>query len=99
MLDTYLNAAVDGDVISASCIAEYIPKSFTMIGKPIKHILGQQKNYSTFPQCLSFGLWFGIVWCWRSISCFRLFASLPYMSIILWWQVRGEGGKIKKIGI
>lgn len=29
---TYLNAAVDGDVISASCIAEYIPKSFTMIG-------------------------------------------------------------------
>ena len=39
----------------------------------------------TFPQCLSFGLcflWFGIVWCWRSISCFRLLASLPYMSII-----------------
>ncbi len=33
---------------------------------------------------LSFGLWFlwfGIVWCWRSISCFRLLASLPYMSI------------------
>ena len=33
---------------------------------------------------LSFGLWllwFGIVWCWQSISCFRLFASLPYMSI------------------
>ena len=26
-------------------------------------------------------LWFGIVWCWRSISCFRLLASLPYMSI------------------
>ena len=25
--------------------------------------------------------WFGIVWCWRSISCFRLLASLPYMSI------------------
>ena len=30
---------------------------------------------------MSFGLWFGIVWCWRSISCFRLLASLPYMSI------------------
>ena len=31
----------------------------------------------------------GIVWCWRSIACFRLLASLPYMSIctryiILW---------------
>ena len=26
-------------------------------------------------------LLFGIVWCWRSISCFRLLASLPYMSI------------------
>ena len=26
-------------------------------------------------------LWFGIVWCWRSISCFRLLAFLPYMSI------------------
>lgn len=23
----------------------------------------------------------GIVWCWRSNSCFRLSASLPYMSI------------------
>ena len=23
----------------------------------------------------------GIVWCWRSIACFRLLASLPYMSI------------------
>ena len=40
-----------------------------------------------FPQCLSFGLLFllfGIVWCWRSISCFRLLASLPYMSISGW---------------
>ena len=35
----------------------------------------------TFPHCLSFGLWFGIVWCWQSISCFQLLASLPYMSI------------------
>ena len=26
-------------------------------------------------------LLFGIVRCWRSISCFRLLASLPYMSI------------------
>ena len=24
---------------------------------------------------------FGIVWCWQSISCFQLLASLPYMSI------------------
>jgi hypothetical protein len=24
--------------------------------------------------------WFEIVWRWRSISCFRLLASLPYMS-------------------
>ena len=34
---------------------------------------------------MAFGLWFlwfGIVWCWRSISCFRLFASLSYMSIV-----------------
>lgn|GEM_PF-515670 len=30
----------------------------------------------------SFGFCFGIVWCWRSTSCFRLLASLPYMSII-----------------
>ena len=29
----------------------------------------------------SFGFCFGIVWCWRSTSCFRLLASLPYMSI------------------
>ena len=32
----------------------------------------------------SFDFWFlrfGIVWCWRSISCFRLLTSLPYMSI------------------
>ena len=46
-----------------------------------KYIFCQQ----IFPQCLSFGLcflWFGIVWCWRSISCFRLLASLPYMSIL-----------------
>ena len=38
-------------------------------------------NFWIFPQCLSFNLLFGIVWCWRSISCFRLLASLPYMSI------------------
>lgn len=24
------------------------------------------------------------MWCWRSISYFLLFASLPYMSVILW---------------
>ena len=30
---------------------------------------------------MSFALWLGIVWCWRFISCFRLLASLPYMSI------------------
>ena len=36
---------------------------------------------SAFLQCLSFGLWFGIVWCRRSISCFRFLTSLPYMSI------------------
>ena len=35
-----------------------------------------------FGDIFSFGLWFGIVWCWRSISCFRLLASLPYMSIM-----------------
>ena len=34
-------------------------------------------SFNYFP----FALWFGIVWCWRSISCFRLLASLPYMSI------------------
>ena len=27
-------------------------------------------------------LLFGIVWCRRSISCFRLLASLPYISIV-----------------
>ncbi len=26
-----------------------------------------------------------IVWCWRSISCFRFLVSLPYMSIIIWY--------------
>ncbi len=31
----------------------------------------------------SFGFCFGIVWCWRSTSCFRLLASLPYMSIVM----------------
>ena len=31
----------------------------------------------------SFGFCFGIVWCWRSTSCFRLLASLPYMSIVV----------------
>ena len=47
--------------------------------------LWENLNFWIFPRCLSFGLWFlwfGIVWCWRSISCFRLLASLPYMSII-----------------
>ena len=39
------------------------------------------KNNDYPIKCLFFGLWFGIVWCWRSISCFWLFASLPYMSI------------------
>ncbi len=29
----------------------------------------------------SFDFWFGIVWCWQSISCFWFLASLPYMSI------------------
>ena len=47
-------------------------------------IVNQYSLLCTFPQCLSFGLWlrwFGIEWCWRSISCFRLLVSLPYMSI------------------
>ena len=39
---------------------------------------------------MSFGLWFGIVWYWRSISCFRLLASLPYMSI--WVGIASEPG-------
>ena len=43
--------------------------------------LWKNQNFWIFPQCLSFGLWFGIVWCWRSISYFRSLASLPYMSI------------------
>ena len=29
----------------------------------------------------SFDFWFGIVWCWRSISYFCFLASLSYMSI------------------
>lgn len=36
--------------------------------------------YNRLPFGLCF-LWFGIGWCWRSISCFWLLASLPYMSI------------------
>ena len=35
----------------------------------------------------SFGFCFGIVWCWRSTSCFRLLASLPYMSIIVGHEI------------
>ena len=47
-------------------------------------IVGKSKLLD-FPTMLVFWslvLLFGIVWCWRSISCFRLLASLPYMSII-----------------
>ena len=36
--------------------------------------------YAHFHNACLWFLWFGIVWCWRSISCFRLLASLPYMS-------------------
>ena len=38
-------------------------------------------DFSTMLAFWSLVLLFGIVWCWRSISCFRLLASLPYMSI------------------
>ena len=38
--------------------------------------------YAHFHNACLWFLWFGIVWCWRSISCFRLLASLPYMSIL-----------------
>ena len=38
-------------------------------------------HISTMLVFWSLVLLFGIVWCWRSISCFRLLASLPYMSI------------------
>ena len=38
-------------------------------------------DFSTMLVFWSLVLLFGIVWCWRSISCFRLLASLPYMSI------------------
>ena len=37
--------------------------------------------YAHFHNACLWFLWFGIMWCWRSISCFRLLASLPYMSI------------------
>ena len=39
-------------------------------------------SYAHFHNACLWFLWFGIVWCWRSISCFRLLASLPYMSIL-----------------
>ena len=38
-------------------------------------------HISTMLVFSSLVLWFGIVWCWRSICCFWLLASLPYMSI------------------
>ena len=60
------------------------PKGNLRIFKKIWKIGGLHSQLCTFPQCLSFGLWllwFGIVWCWRPISCFRYLASLPYMSI------------------